>query len=118
MATPPREPAIRRTLLLDLADKNTVAVVSIELDVFAELRVARAVEREAGSRKPAVGFFRGCLEEMLDDRRGNDIDVLRARIEPHQEAGEIAFLDDWKREAVVAKLQARFVIKDGGAADD
>ena len=84
-----------------------------QLGVVAQLRVARRRVLHPGAGEALVRPVGAVLEEVGDHGGGQHIHALRTRVVAHQDAGEFAVLDDWRREASLLVLE-----REGQAVDE
>ena len=75
-----------------------------QLGVVPQLGIARGRVFHARVRESLVIAAVHVLEEMRDDGRGQHVHALRARIVAHEDARELAVLDDRRGEATLAIL--------------
>ena len=105
-----------RTIRDDLRHVNAAAARG-QFGVVPQLWVAQGGVVQTDVRKALVAAAVGVLEEVSDDRRGQHVHRLRARLVTHQNARKFAVLDDRRGEAALPILerQAQTVDQHGDA---
>ena len=91
-------------VLEHFGDVNATGDIVGDFRVAAQSRITGGAECVADARKARVMAARDVLQEMLDDRSGDDVRVRGLRVVAHQDSGELAAFHDGQCEAVIAAL--------------